>query len=67
VLIVTLYTPTETAEKLKVKPVTVLRLFDSGALPGVVLKQGARKRIIRFREEAVEKFISSREQKASTR
>jgi len=61
---VSLYTPSEAAEKLNVKPVTVLRLFDAGALPGVILRQGARKRIIRFRPEAVEKFITSCEQRA---
>jgi len=61
---VTLYTPSEAADKLKVKSITVLRMFDDGVLPGIILRQGQRKRIIRFREEAVEKFITSREQKS---
>lgn len=60
-----LRTPKETADRLNVAPVTVLRLFDAGVLPGVVIRTGARKRIIRFREEALEKFIISREQRAS--
>ncbi len=60
----TLYTPSEAADKLKVKSITVLRMFDDGVLPGIILRQGQRKRIIRFREEAVEKFITSREQKS---
>ncbi|MSQ47307.1 MAG: DNA-binding protein [Deltaproteobacteria bacterium] len=63
VLSVTLYTPSEVAGKLKVKSVTVLRMFDAGVLPGVILRQGIRKRIIRFREEAVEKFLTTREKR----
>ena len=59
----TLLTPTDIADRLKVKPVTVLRMFDAGILPGIVLRQGVRKRVIRFREEAIEKFISSRERR----
>ncbi len=58
-------TPKEAAEKLNIAPVTVLRLFDAGALPGIVIRQGARKRVVRFREETLEKFITSREQRAS--
>jgi excisionase family DNA binding protein len=61
VLIVTLFTPSEAAEKLKVKTSTVIRMFDAGALPGIILRQGERKRVIRFRDEALEKFITSRE------
>jgi excisionase family DNA binding protein len=60
---VSLRTPKEAADRLNVAPVTVLRLFDAGVLPGVVIRAGARKRIIRFREESLEKFITSREQK----
>jgi excisionase family DNA binding protein len=62
---VTLYTPSEVAGKLRVKSVTVLRMFDAGVLPGIILRQGVRKRIIRFREEAVEKFITAREKPGS--
>ena len=61
----TILTPTETANKLKVKPVTVIRMFDDGILPGFILRQGARKRVIRFREEAIDKFLASRERGAS--
>lgn len=56
-----LFTTSEAAEKLRVKPVTIIRLFDAGVLPGLVLRGGARRRIIRFREEALEKFLASRE------
>jgi excisionase family DNA binding protein len=62
---VSLYTASEVAAKLKVKTVTVIRLFDSGALPGVVVRQGARKRVLRFREEALEEFLTSREKRGS--
>lgn len=60
-----LLTPTEIADRLKVKPITVIRLFDAGMLPGIVLRQGARKRVIRFREEAIEKFLTTREKQGS--
>jgi len=62
---VTVLTPTEAAEKLKLKPVTVIRLFDAGILPGIILRQGARKRVIRFREESIEKLLTSREQRGN--
>ena len=62
-MIVNLYTPTEVAERLNIKPITVIRLFDAGALQGVVIRAGAKKRTIRFRPETVEKFIVAREQK----
>ena len=58
-----LRTPKEAGHQIGVSEVTVLRLFDAGALPGVVVRQGARKRTIRFRDEAIEKFITSREQR----
>ncbi len=53
-----LRTPKQAAQRLNIATVTVLRLFDAGALPGVVIRAGARKRIIRFREEALEKFMA---------
>lgn len=60
----TLFTPSEAAEKLKVKTVTVVRMFDDGVLPGIILRRGARKRVIRFREESIEKFLNSREKQS---
>jgi len=59
-----LRTAKEAGARLGVSGVTVLRLFDSGALAGVVIRSGERKRTIRFRDEAIEKFITSREQRA---
>ena len=58
-----LRTAKEAGRRLGVSEVTVFRLFDSGALAGVVIRQGDRKRTIRFREESIEKFITSREQR----
>ena len=63
-LIVKLLTPKAVSEVLGVAPITVLRLHDAGALAGVVIRQGARKRVIRFREETLQKFIAAREQRA---
>jgi excisionase family DNA binding protein len=59
-----IFTAQEAAVLLRVRPVTIRRLFNSGALPGVILKQGARRRIVRFREEAIEAFLTEREQRA---
>lgn len=61
----TLLTPKETGARLGVSEVTVIRLFEAGTLAGVIVAQRERKRILRFRPEAVEKFITSREQRAS--
>ena len=36
-------------------------LASTGALPPVVLKQGKRKRLIRFRDEIIQKFIHDHE------
>ena len=63
VLIGALLTPTEAGEKLKLKPITVIRFFDAGILPGIILSRGARKRVIRFREESIDKLLTSREQR----
>jgi excisionase family DNA binding protein len=63
----TLFTPSEAASRLKLKPVTVIRMFDSGELPGVVLRQGRRQRILRFREETLETFIADKEQRRGQR
>ncbi len=59
----TLLTPKEIGARLGVSEVTIFRLYDSGALNGVVVRAGKRKRTIRFRPEAVEQFIASREKR----
>jgi hypothetical protein len=52
-----------TAEYLDVSPLTVIRLYDAKILPGVLIAQRGRKRILKFRPEALEKFVASREKK----
>lgn len=61
----TLYTASEIADKLKIKPITVMRLFDDGALSGIIIRQGIRKRVIRFREEDIAKFLTTRAKRVS--
>ncbi len=53
----------QVAVLLNVSTPTVYRLADAGALPAVEVTKRARKRILRFRSEAVEKFIASRERR----
>ncbi len=60
-----LRTAKQVGARLGVSDITILRLFDSGALEGVIIHAGKRKRLIRFREEALERFITSREKRAS--
>jgi hypothetical protein len=60
---VNILTIKQTAEKLNISDVTVIRLFDAGILDGFVVHAGKRKRLIRFREASIERFIASREQK----
>jgi len=49
------------AEFLNLSIPTVTRLYDAGILPGVLIAQRQRRRIIKFRPEALEKFIVNRE------
>jgi excisionase family DNA binding protein len=60
-LIVNLLTAKDVAQRLGVSALTVIRLADAGRLPTVEVHRGERRRILRFRTESVEKFISSRE------
>jgi len=53
----------DVAQMLGVSTPTIFRLADAGALPTVVIAQRARKRILRFRPEAVEKFVLGREKR----
>jgi excisionase family DNA binding protein len=59
----TLFTPHEAAVQLKVKANTVIKMFDNGELPGVILRQGLRKRILRFSDDALRQFIAAKEQR----
>jgi excisionase family DNA binding protein len=64
-LIVKLLTAKEVAERLSVSAPTVMRLADAKALPAVIIASRQRKRILRFREESVDKFIAQRERQTS--
>jgi excisionase family DNA binding protein len=56
-----LLTTKKVADQLDVSPPTVIRLADAGVLDAVEVAKHGRRRILRFRPEAVEKFITSRE------
>jgi hypothetical protein len=62
---VKLRTVKDVAQELDVAPITVIRLADSGALPAVEVARRTRRRILRFRPETVEKFITSREKRGN--
>ena len=51
--------------RLGVSALTVIRLADAGALAAVEVAKRERRRILRFRPETVEKFISTREKRVS--
>lgn len=59
-----LLTAKDVAEQLGISALTVIRLADAGALPAVEVAKRERRRILRFRPETVEKFITSREKRA---
>lgn len=56
-----LLTAKDVAQRLGISALTVIRLADSGALVAVEVAKRARRRLLRFRPEMVEKFIASRE------
>jgi excisionase family DNA binding protein len=60
---VNLLTAKDVAERLGVSALTVIRLADAGALAAVEVHRGERRRILRFRAETVEKFITTREKR----
>lgn len=56
-----LFTPDEVAARWGVHKATVLRLFHSGALPGVAISRGKERTTVRFRPSAVEAWERKRE------
>jgi excisionase family DNA binding protein len=58
-----LLTAKEVAVRLNVSALTVIRLADAGALPAVEVAKRDTRRLLRFRETEVDKFIASREQR----
>jgi excisionase family DNA binding protein len=60
-----LLTPESVAETLSVSRSTVLRMIADGALPAVVLRRGKRKAVYRIRQEALERWVMSRERQGT--
>jgi len=60
-------TPTEVAERLGVSRATAHRLIKSGVVPAIVLTSGVRRRLIRVREQALERAMKDRECRAALR
>jgi excisionase family DNA binding protein len=56
-----LLTAKEVKQQLSLSGPTLYRLADAGILPAVEIRRGKRKRLLRWRPEVVERFISSRE------
>lgn len=56
-----LHTVEQASRLLGVSKPTIYRLVDQGVLPAVIIARRARKKIIRFRQEVIEKFIRERE------
>ena len=54
----------QVSKRLGVSDPTVYRLDEAGILPAVEIARRKRKRILRWRPEAVEAFITAREPKA---
>ena len=58
-----LLTAKDVAQRLNASPLTVIRLANAGALPAVEVAKREHRRLLRFREESVDKFIASRERR----
>jgi hypothetical protein len=56
-----LFTPEEIAKRWDCHKATVLRKYNAGDLPGVVISAGATRKTIRFRPEAVENWEKKNE------
>jgi excisionase family DNA binding protein len=62
---VNLLTTKEVAVRLGISTLTVIRLANSGMLPAVDVTQRMRRRLLRFRPETVETFITSCEKRVA--
>ena len=60
-----LLTAKDVAARLGVSALTVIRLADSGVLAAVEVAKRERRRILRWRPETVEKFITTREKRVA--
>ena len=63
----TLFTAREVRQILRVSTATLYRMHDAGILRAVEIVHGRRKRLLRWRPEAIEKFVTSREQSEGRR
>jgi excisionase family DNA binding protein len=57
-----LLTINQAAEILELSRWTVSEMIETGSLPAIVLKTGKRKKIWRISEQALQKWIETREQ-----
>lgn len=57
-----LLTVPQVAEMLSLAPSTLYAWAASGYLPSVVMHRGSKRPVVRFRAEAIERFIVEREQ-----
>jgi len=55
-----LLTPNDVAKRLSLSSCTVLRMIENGELPGVVIRQGKRKKTYRVYEQAFERWLKSK-------
>ncbi len=59
--------PGDVAERLSLKPCTVLRMIQCGELPAICVRQGRRKKTFRIYEQALEKWLKSKTVTTATR
>jgi excisionase family DNA binding protein len=52
--------PKDVADILQVSQATICRMASAGELPCVVLRAGRRKKVVRFREEEIERWLTQR-------
>jgi excisionase family DNA binding protein len=57
---VKLLTPKQVAEMFQLSLATLSRMAGAGQIPHIILKTGRRKKVIRFRTEEVERWLSAR-------
>ena len=63
-----LLTPKNVADMLQVSQATISRMCTkTGGLPHIVLRKGRRKKVIRFRQDEVERWLRSRTLSAAGR
>jgi excisionase family DNA binding protein len=56
----------EVAEALGVSRQTVSRMIAEGSLPAICLRSGRRKKVLRIRPEALDRWLAAKERETST-